>query len=200
MAKLTLTFRGNTLQIHRFDSGIITIGRDPDNTICVDSLAIAPKHIIIDFDHPEGPRLIREDDQFPVRINGKVIEHHQLAHGDEISLGKHTIHFTAEEWRSENPEPEPSPEYLDTALEAGLQILNGKNIGRLIPIKHPMTRLGNPGGSIAIISMRQNGFFLSSLNGGHQIKVNGKPIGDQTIQLNHGDRLEIDHSKLLFYV
>ncbi len=197
MAKLTLRFRDEIKKIHQFDSGIITIGRDHDNTICIDSLAIAPKHVIIDFDHPEGPRLLREDDQFPVRINGKAVERHQLQDRDVISLGKHTIVYQAEgKPTKDNAE---TPGYLDPIPQAGLQILNGKNIGRLIPIKRSMIRLGYPGGSIAVIALRKDGFYLSRLDGGGQITINGSPIDDKAIQLNDGDRLQIDDRKFMFY-
>jgi len=198
MATLTLSFRGTTQKVHRVDSGIITIGRDPDNTLCIDSLAIAPKHVIIDFDHSDGPKLILEDNQYPVLINGKSVDQHQLSHGDLISLGKHTLCYTTDDW--DNKALEPPPDFPKPHKEAGLQILNGKNIGRVIPLKRAMTRLGNPGGSIAVIAARKNGFFLSSLEGGERIRVNGQPVGEQTIELTPGDRLEINDNKLLFYV
>ncbi len=197
MAKLTLRFRDEIKQVHEFDSGIITIGRDHDNTICIDSLAIAPKHVIIDFDHPDGPRLIKEDDKFPVWINGKEIERHQLEDKDEISLGKHTIVFHARQTPAD--EPRSSPDFLDPLPKAGLQVLNGKNIGRLIPIKRSLIRLGNPGGSIAVISLRKDGFYLSSLDGGEQISINGSPLGERTVPLSNGDQLEIEKKKFLFY-
>jgi len=196
MAKLTVRFRSEIKKIHRFDQGIITIGRDSDNTICIDSLAIAPKHVIIDFEHPDGPRLIREDDQFPVRINGREVERHTLKDGDVVSLGKHNLLYQEEKTAKTET---ASPGFLDPIPRAGLQILNGKHIGRLIPIKNPITRIGHPGGSIAVISLRKDGFHLSSLDGEEQILLNGDPIGNKVIPLNDGDRLEIDGRKFLFF-
>ena len=197
MAKLTLSFKGNTIKVHRCDRGIVTVGRDPDNTIRIDSLAVAPKHIIIDLDQPDGPELVREsDDRFPVRVNGKPADRHQLTDGDIIGLGKHTLTFSTEtspgtsETDMETPEKEPT---------AVLQFLNGKNIGRVIPLKQAMVRLGHTGdGAAAVIARRRNGYFLSSLEGGRDIKVNGDPLGDRTVALNHGDQIEIDRSRLLF--
>lgn len=84
-------------------------------------------------------------------------------------------------------------------LEASLQILSGKHIGRVIPLKCALTRLGNHD-SVAIIARRKNGYFLSSLTGGEKIKINGDPLGNRIIRLNCGDRLEIDHNQLLFHV
>ncbi len=195
MAKLKLSFKGNTIQVHHCDGGVVTVGRDPDNTIRIDSLAIAPKHVIIDLDHPDGPELVREsDDRFPVRVNGKPVDRHQLTDGDIIGLGKHTLTFFAET-APQAPEPPKAPE---KEPEAVLQFLNGKNIGRVIPLKQAMVRLGHTGSGIAVIARRRNGYFLSGLEGDRDIKINGEPLGDRTVALNHGDKIEIDRTRLLF--
>ncbi len=83
------------------------------------------------------------------------------------------------------------------ALQASLQVLNGKHIGRMIPLKRALTRLGNHE-SVAVIARRKDGYFLSCLSGGENIKLNGNPLGDRTVQLKPGDRLEIDRNLLLF--
>lgn len=82
--------------------------------------------------------------------------------------------------------------------EASLQILRGKHIGRVIPLKRALTRLGHHG-SVAIIARREDGYFLASLTSGESVKVNGIPVGDQTVRLKRSDTLEIDQNLLLFY-
>ncbi len=193
MVKLTVSFKGKLIETHQFDGGIITIGRDPDNTISIKALSIAPKHLIIDLEHPKGPQLMRADERFPMEVNGRPTDRHLLAHGDTIRLGNHTLHYAAEQVNPalQTPADEEEP-------EASLQILNGKNIGRLIPLKRALTRLGNHS-SVAVIARRKNGYFLASLTGGERIKINGHPLGNQTIQLNCGDTLEIDHNRLMFH-
>lgn len=194
MVKLTVSFKGNPIKTHQFDGGIITIGRDPDNTICIDSLGIAPKHVIIDLEHRKGPQLMREDERFPVEVNGHSTYRHLLAHGDTIRLGKYTLHYADERANPAIQLAEPDGE----ESEASLQILSGKNIGRIIPLKRALTRLGNHD-SVAVIARRKNGYFLSSLTGGERIKINGNPLKDQTIRLNCGDKLEIDNNQLMFH-
>lgn len=187
MVQLTVSCKGKLLNTYRFDGSIVTIGRDPNNTICLDDPSLAPKHVTIDLDHPKGPQLIREDVRFPVEVNGRPTDCHVLAHGDTIRLGEYILRF------ADDRIPPPAE-----VLQASLQILNGKHIGRIIPLKHALTRLGNHG-SVAVIARRKNGYFLSSLTGGENIKVNGHPLGGQTIQLNGGDKLEIDHCQFLFH-
>ena len=199
MAKLKLSFKGNTLKVHRCDSGIVTVGRDPDNTIRIDSLAVAPKHVIIDLDHPDGPELVREcDDSFPVQVNGKAVQRHRLADGDIISLGKHTLTFSTEASPFAPASPAEPLAPVEKEPEAILQFLNGKNIGRVIPLKQAMVRLGHSGNGIAVIARRKKGYFLSSLEGGKEIRINGEPLGERTVALNHGDKIEIDRSRMLF--
>ncbi len=195
MVKLTVSFKGNLIETHQFDGGIITIGRDPDNTICIEASSIAPKHAIIDLEHPKGPQLMREDERFPVEVNGHPTDRHLLAHGDTIRLGNHTLHYANEQANPAIQTP-AEPDGEDSA--ASLQILTGKNIGRVIPLKRALTRLGNHD-SVAIIARRKNGYFLSSLTGGERIKINGQPLGDQTIQLSCGDTFEIDNNRLMFH-
>ncbi|GAB4358783.1 MAG: FHA domain-containing protein [Methylohalobius sp. ZOD2] len=196
MAKLTVSFKGKLVRAHQFDSGVVTVGRDPDNTICIDSLAIAPKHLIIDLEHPDGPQLMREDERFPVEVNGHAIERQRLASGDVIHLGKHTLHYVAEKAGASGGDIQAK--MPPKQVEASLQILNGKNIGRVIPLKRALTRLGSDG-CIAVIARRQNGHFLSSLEGGDQIKVNGDPLGARTLLLNPGDRLTIAANFFIFH-
>ena len=207
MPKLTLNFKGQHIQVYHFDSGIITIGSDADNTIRIDNLGIAPKHAIIDLDHSDGPHLFQEDEHFPLQVNNRKISNHLLKHGDTIQLGKYTIDYASDEQVLDSPvleaesEPEPELELLfkdSLANDANLQLLNGKNIGRLIPLKQALTRLGKPGKGVAVIARRKEGYFLSSLEGGEKIKINGAILGEQTLPLSHGDKLEIDKHKMLF--
>lgn len=136
---------------------------------------------------------MREDERFPVEVNGHPTDRHWLAHGDIIRLGKHTLHY-----EQVNPVIQTPAEPDRKEPEASLQILSGKNIGRIIPLKHALIRLGNHA-SVAVIARRKNGYFLSSLTGGERIKINGNPLGNQTIRLNCGDKLEIDNNRWMFH-
>ena len=83
--------------------------------------------------------------------------------------------------------------------EANLQILSGKHIGRVIPIKKSMTKLGHSGSGIAIISRRKDGFFISALESSPSMKVNNSEIGENTIKLNKDDIVELNDVSMMFY-
>ncbi len=192
MAKLTVSFRGNPLEIHHCHDGILTVGRDPDNTIRIDNPAVAGKQLIIDLEHPAGPQLLCEAGSRPVTVNGKAVDRHPLRDGDCIQLGEHTLLFS-DDGRTEANASKPLP-------EATLQFLNGKNIGRIVPLKRALTRLGKAGDSIAVVARRRQGFFLSALERGEAIRINGEPLGDRTVSLGPGDIIEINDNRLLFDV
>ena len=87
-----------------------------------------------------------------------------------------------------------------SSTEANLQILNGKHIGRLIPLNRALTRLGKAGSGIVVIARRKEGYFLSPLESEQTIRVNKHSVGQQSIRLAHGDTLEIDETAMQFFV
>jgi len=211
MAKLTLTFKGKVLHSHTLANGTFTIGRDDANDLQIDSLAVAPRHAGISVAGDE--KLVRQlDPAYPLIVNGSPVNEHPLAHGDRIGVGKHQIYF------SDNDKPVPtglpaSPERLPeepreaghsakhgpATVEASLQVLKGKNIGVVIPLRRAMTRLGTEAAGSAVIAHRKEGYFLSALVAINDVKVNNVDIQEESVQLNHGDVLKVGGNTLQFF-
>jgi pSer/pThr/pTyr-binding forkhead associated (FHA) protein len=86
----------------------ITIGRNKDNIINIDNLAVSGYHARIDR---AGSDFILTDLQSTngTFINDKKISSHKLSHGDNIIIGKHVLLFVA----TEKGKVEKSPEQLD---------------------------------------------------------------------------------------
>lgn len=211
MAKLTLTFKGKPIRAYQFEAGdCISIGRNDENDIQIDSLAVAPVHAEIKF--AEGRSVIsQKQNDFPLQVNNTLTACHELQHGDQISVGKHVLYFTEETILLEMPATRGSSavdlKILDEelkqssqAVEAQLQILNGRNIGRVVSLKGGLTRLGKPETGVAVIAKRKDGFYIASLDAGVQIKLNGQAVRDKSIKLNQGDLLEIDRTEMQFFV
>ncbi len=210
MPKLFLNFRGKRLNVYRFDEEEATIGRDAKCSINIDSLAVAPFHASIQFGGEESV-LQQLNDDAPVFVNGKKVEQQVLTDGDHIGIGKHILSYSQDEIipkfavepeiieSSKVPAPTNVNGSLSTSQCANIQILSGKNIGRVISLKQAMTRLGKPGSSTAIISRRKDGYFLSCLENGLSIKVNQEPIDDRVIKLSNRDKIEIDQSAMQFF-
>lgn len=210
MAKFTVFFKDKPVHSSIFESGNIHIGRDETNDLAVDSLAVAPAHAVVVLRNT--PPLIKQlNSDFPLIINGTQHIETTLQDGDTITIGKHRIVYSSSEkfaaststTRSEDPENEKLNQELNNNVklpEANLQVMGGKHIGRLIPLKKTMTRLGREGSGIIIITRRKDGYFISMLEVNKEIKINGAELADQTLLLNNNDILIIDKIPMQFFM
>lgn len=94
MAKLILTFNKQVIREYAFDKDSITIGRNEENTIVIDNLAVSGFHARID---KAGSDLLLTDLQSTngTFVNEAKIASHKLANADNIVIGKHVIIFLA---------------------------------------------------------------------------------------------------------
>ncbi len=96
MAKLILTFNKQVIKEYPFAKDSITMGRQEDNTIVIDNLAVSGYHAKID---KLGGEYILTDLQSTngTFVNDQKVVSHKLSHGDNIVIGKHVILFVATE-------------------------------------------------------------------------------------------------------
>jgi pSer/pThr/pTyr-binding forkhead associated (FHA) protein len=90
MAKLSLRFENKVLKEVPIGGRPLSIGRAPDNDLCVDNLAISNYHAKV---YVEAGRLVVEDlnSLNGTFVNDLRIERATLHDGDSIVVGKHTI-------------------------------------------------------------------------------------------------------------
>lgn len=89
---------------------------------------------------------------------------------------------------------------VEQKKHAWLQIMSGQNMGKTLSLNRPMTNLGKPGVATAVITRRQDGFFLSHLEGDKPPLVGDKDIGDNSVKLNDGETISIGNIKMLFFL
>jgi pSer/pThr/pTyr-binding forkhead associated (FHA) protein len=96
MAKLILTFNKQVIKEYPFAKDSITMGRQDDNAIVIDNLAVSGYHAKID---KLGGEYILTDLQSTngTFVNDQKVVSHKLSHGDNIVIGKHVILFVATE-------------------------------------------------------------------------------------------------------
>ncbi len=209
MPKLTLTFKGRVMDVFHLEDAITRIGRDPDCAISIDSLAIAPHQVTISTQQ-NGYLLEAQDDEFPVLVNHERTEKTSLYHGDVIQIGKHTLTFSEDAMELGNlidgPFPETQPvecpdgdDEEDPTSQGILQIVNGEHFGRIIPLKRNMTRIGHTGGDCAMIARREEGYFISFLEGDHPPVINNQRMGEHAQLLNDGDLIEVGGTQMQFH-
>ena len=95
MARLILMFNNQVVKEYPLKKESITIGRNEDNVITVDNLAVSGYHARIDA---AGKDFILTDLQSTngTFVNDKKVISHKLIHGDNVIVGKHLILFVGE--------------------------------------------------------------------------------------------------------
>ncbi len=92
MARLILLFNKQVVKEYPLEKESVTIGRNDDNVINIDNLAVSGYHARIDS---AGSDFILTDLQSTngTFVNDKKIVSHKLSHGDNVIVGKHVILF-----------------------------------------------------------------------------------------------------------
>ena len=218
MSKLTLSFKGKILKVYPIFRGQMLIGQDPSCPINIDSLALDPQHARIDT-QDQTSILVDLGSEQGTFVNQEPVKKHLLKDGDIIRVGKHTLQYVFEEvedLRNIEESELSSSKIIQPTLEAHkkteeapttnkqqngwLQILNGQNLGRTLSLNRSMTNLGKPGVATAVITRRNDGYFLSHLEGKMPPIVNNNPIGESSYKLTDGNTIQIGNIKMQFYM
>lgn len=104
----------------------------------------------------------------------------------------------AQEVLAAETSPEPPLQSESENQGPRLQILNGENAGNTLMLDKTMTKLGKPGEQVAVITKRQEGFFLTHVAGNHYPMVNGHLTGPQAYALSNHDEIEVLGEKMEF--
>jgi pSer/pThr/pTyr-binding forkhead associated (FHA) protein len=92
MTKLILTFNKRVVKEYAFGKDGISIGRDRDNAVVINNLAVSGFHARID---KAGSDYVLTDLQSTngTFVNDQKVASYKLVHGDNIIIGKHVILF-----------------------------------------------------------------------------------------------------------
>jgi pSer/pThr/pTyr-binding forkhead associated (FHA) protein len=194
MAKLLLSFKGRKLKVFALQPGEYLIGRDPECTVLIDSLAVQPQHARVHVDD-NACQIEPCDNECTITINARPLtESCTLAEGDAIGIGKHRLDF------AEDSDSSPvQTEVAHLPAVGWLQIQSGSHLGRTIRLDKALTRVGRPDADLAVIAHRDEGYFLSALQGENSPLVNNQPIGDDSYPLNDSDQIVIGELEVQFF-
>lgn len=124
MAKMILTFNKQVIKEYPLLKESLTIGRNEDNMVVIDNLAVSGYHARID---PAGSDFILTDLQSTngTFVNSEKVASHRLLHGDKVIIGKHILLFVSSaKGQSAAPEEEKidmdKTMMLDTAKQREL--------------------------------------------------------------------------------
>ncbi len=201
MHKLILSFKGRIQKVLTPEGNSCSIGRSPDSDIAIDNLAVEPQHAILHFtDHEASISTTRVQNHILIN-NARPAEHQDiaLAHGDEISIGKHTLTYQWENELTDKQIPSDIEPPRQTAHEGWLQIMNGPRMGRTLQLNKPSMQIGAASGKVALITNRNDGYYLSILDKDISVKVNNNDIGDSVVPLHNGNTIRVGDMEMLFF-
>ncbi len=229
MAKLILSLDRSVLKEVALDRELITIGRKPQNDVQIDNLAVSAEHARIltilgdsfleDLGSTNGTRVNGKP------ITRHNLQPNDVIEIGKYKL-KYVVEGTAVSQRS-TPEAErtmevpaaradarqpPMPAASESGVaaeavlspddvlpEAAIQVLNGKNAGKSMPLIKDITTLGKPGVQVVVIARSRQGYSLRHAEGSTYPSVNGKPVGPQAHPLQDHDVIELGGLKMEFF-
>ena len=179
MARIILMFNDQVVKEYPLLEDSVTIGRNVNNTIKIDNLAVSGFHARIDA---AGDYFILTDLQSTngTFVNDKRIISHKLVHGDSVTIGKHAILFVETEKENEARQGSPKMDMdktmiLDTAKHKELlakqkeviqaekkaekvgvvNFIEGADLGEIV-LKKKLTKIGKADTS----EIRLSGIFM----------------------------------------
>lgn len=87
-----------------------------------------------------------------------------------------------------------------SAVMGKIQVLSGSSSGRELVLSKALTTLGKPGVQVAVITKRNNGYYITHVEGKTHPVVNGNSTGAQAHLLADHDVIELAGVKMEFYL
>lgn len=227
MAHLVITLKEKLIGEYPIDKDKLSIGRKPNNDICLNHLAVSGHHsqIITVLDSSFLEDLNSTNGTY---VNSRLVKKHALEHGDLISIGDYRIKFANEQ--ADIPEefdddileqtillspgkdfdplhsplpPRPRETPIEqTEPQGNLQVLNGKSAGLILNLEKSLTTFGLPKIAIAGITKRGKKHFLVHVQGPQEnmTLLNGEPVQKKATLLEENDIIEVAEVKLEFFL
>ncbi len=201
MGKLVLFRPDGTAQHIKLDRDRVTIGRRPDNDVCLPHAAVSGEHAAV---------VTILDDSFledlgstnGTLVNGKAVTKHFLRDRDEIDIGREILVYLAEDSAKVDAPPRaaarsaPAAPLRGPALRAPLptqaiRVRSGPATGRSISLSEAETVIGRAGVQVVALRRSADELLVVPIEGSAPPRVNGMLIPPDGQRLVVGDILEI---------
>lgn len=202
MSKLSVIFKDRILSQYQLNKEkTFSIGNQQSCDLFIDSLIFKPIHATIYTENNKFTFALNHEEGAEAQLNRKEINKpFILKDGDNIEVGKYIIRFVEEvELNHRDSVPTPFESIQKTKRTFWLQFLNGKNVGKSIPIKQTIANIGKAGTARVALTKKEEDYYVSHLDGINDARVNQKPIGEQEVLLQNNSTLEMGQIKMLFY-
>jgi len=210
MPKMIVSIEGVVVKEVQLTKDRTTLGRRPYNDIVIDNLAVSGEHAVILM---SGPEIYVEDlnSTNGTYVNGKAVKKERLQNGDTLEIGKYRVKLIHEAATASFDKtmvvkagsvvaqpPSPPAHPAPPAGPASIKVLSGSAAGREVPLVKVVTTMGKPGVAVAAITRRPHGYVIALVEGSSRPLVNGQPIGNEAVELHHGDALELAGIQMQF--
>jgi|WetSurMetagenome_2_1015567.scaffolds.fasta_scaffold00048_34 pSer/pThr/pTyr-binding forkhead associated (FHA) protein len=102
MVKFIVFFDSELVKSYELDEAVVTIGRLPENTICISNMGISRRHSKIERT-TDGDYVLSDLNSLNgTYVNNAKVKKITLSHGDKITIGKYTILFEAASGTEDN--------------------------------------------------------------------------------------------------
>lgn len=201
MAKIILSIGDTVLREIVLSKERITIGRRPHNDIVIDDLAISGEHAVIVTRNNDS---ILEDRNSTngTQVNGQPVRTHFLQDADVIELARYRVRYSALDdcngkSDTKGPAVEPGPSSQSVPM---IRVMNGPSAGKEITLSRTLTTLGRPDVQIAVVTQREQSYFLAHVEGGSYPILNGRSIGANPHPLFDGDVIELSETQMKVFL
>jgi len=184
----------------------LTIGRKAHNDVRIEDFSISGEHARITT--ILGDAFLEDlDSTNGTSVNGRPVTRRVLADGDIVELGKYRLRFVApadapsalELGRRRAPEPPArgvSEPDTPPSVSARVRVLDGPHAGRELALLKARTTLGSPGGEVAAILRRRDGYVILPIDGarprvdGVVVEGDARALGERAVIELAGVRME----------
>lgn len=113
MIYLTVSLDGKTQKEYVLDKDVVTIGRAPENDVCIDNLGISVSHAKITSASLQLNDLGSSNGTY---VNDLKVKTQTLENGDVIKVGKYEIRFFHSKPTQDSNQPQPPTYKVPTSL------------------------------------------------------------------------------------
>jgi predicted component of type VI protein secretion system len=192
------------------DNQQLVIGRDSSNGVNLSDPSVSRRHAILTC--ALGEYFIEDlGSTNGTLLNNKPVTKHILNHGDLLQIGDYVLRYEkgAEEEDIEEHDPEKTqvisrpqtqePEDAKVVIPktAIIRYFRGPKKGQSEQIQRSLYTLGKPGGDVAVIARRPQGFYLLKIGRNSYPMINNKKVDvGGGVKLNEGDVVEVGENML----
>lgn len=212
MSKLVLIEKKKGVSEWRLKGPEAIIGRDADCDVTLDDPSVSRHHAKV-MGIYDGFFIEDLQSTNGVVLNGRRVSKHMLKDGDSVHIGAIELRFVDDGGTSASDAVDnivthstvstrgnvTLPTLSKQAERAYLRFLTGPDQGNSRLVDRALYTIGEPGGNLAAISRRPNGYFLMHLGGDEMTIRNGQEVHRAGVELVSGDMIQVGDIQLEFH-